>query len=86
MSDFTFYPSQTSPETLERWIGVLESKLLQIVSGCCTCNTKSPTLEFHTESCAFRLAPEALDTLDEIKEAVSGVHVPNEKMEAPEKN
>lgn len=73
MSDFYFYPSQTSPEVLERWLDVLEKQLARMTAGGCTCNTKSPTLEFHTERCMYRLASEAMDTLDEIKEVVSGV-------------
>jgi hypothetical protein len=35
-------------------------KLAQIVSGGCTCGTKTPELEHHVERCHYRLASEVL--------------------------
>lgn len=41
----------------------MESKLLAIMVGGCTCLTKTPELKYHAERCHYRLASEALALL-----------------------
>lgn len=53
------------------WLDVLTKQLIGMTVAGCTCNTKSPTLEFHDTRCMYRLASEALDTVTEIREALA---------------
>lgn len=42
----------------------VESKLIKIIVGGCTCSTKTPELRYHDSRCHFRLASEAMQLLD----------------------
>ena len=46
---------------------VVRSKLLSLTTGSCTCQTKSPDIQYHEPTCYYRLAMEALNLIDHVE-------------------
>ena len=52
-------------------LDALEKQLIALSVGTCTCNVKSPDIQWHDARCTYRMAVEASETVDALRSALA---------------
>lgn len=72
-------PVPVAPSNFEREIHeAIVSRLISLTVGSCSCHTMSPDLKYHTQSCRYRIAAEALELVRPIFASPTGMGVTEE--------
>ena len=71
-----------SDEMVEKALSGVESHLVGMMVGGCTCDTKSPTLDFHDLRCKYRQASEAMGAVENLRDTLEALSAPESGAEA----
>lgn len=63
--------SEPEPVAWEQITKNIHAMLIRLQVGGCTCDTKSPTLDFHDARCVYRQAAEVAGVLDTLSDEVN---------------
>lgn len=75
-------PVPVAPSKFEREIHeAIVSRLISLTVGSCSCHTMSPDLKYHTHSCRYRIAAEALELVRPLFASPAGMGVTEEQVE-----